>query len=238
MSLIYGPLQKYAGRHTRKLGRLTAPFIIERGKSREGTFKVIFGAGLAAIIGCLVYVVFEPMTEVIEIVGLFAGVVALIGAAGLLYFWIPQAFDLEKARQLATATSQYAIAGAQQLKLKVATHLKPVHWAVIACVIAVGAVSWVKFKASQQAEADRASLHYHVRSQCAEWIGDEFNTGWNKDKTKVSGSWLKNGHIVVEVAWKDEFNSKSWRSRLCVYNLETGQMQSPGAFGRQRWEQY
>ncbi|MCF6433721.1 DUF805 domain-containing protein [Leisingera sp. MMG026] len=81
----------------------------------ESTFRIIFWAGLAGCAGWFWFAMFQPMTVLAEAAGVSAGVLLLIGAAGLLFFWIPQAFDLKKVGKAAEAAALQAQAGSQEL---------------------------------------------------------------------------------------------------------------------------
>lgn len=204
----------------------------------ESTFRIIFWAGLAGCAAWFWYTMFQPMTVLVEAVGVSAGTLLLIGAAGLLYFWIPQAFDLNKANKVAEASAQSAVMGAKKAKTEVLAKVKPWHWGLAAGIALALFAGWAIKKSAQRAEADHAYLTSHVRSRCVSWINDEFNHRSTSNPASAYDSWEKNGHIVVEVAWKKNSYSKSLDARLCVYDPDTGRMQSPGAFGRGRWEKY
>ena len=76
-----------------------------------------------------------------------------------------------------------------------------------------------------------------ARTACASFINREFNGGNRASPARATDVWQKNGHVVVEVVGKRGWET-SLTTRLCVYNPETRRMNSPGAFGRDRWEQY
>lgn len=83
----------------------------------ESTFRIIFWAGLAGCATWFWYTMLQPMTVLVEAAGVSAGTLLLIGAAGLLYFWIPQAFDFKKVGKAAEAAALQAQAGSQELSL-------------------------------------------------------------------------------------------------------------------------
>lgn len=81
----------------------------------QSTFRIIFWAGLAGCVGWFWYAVFGTVTPLVEAAGVSAAVLVLIGAAGFLFFWIPQAFDLKRASTVAEAAAQKAQTGSQEL---------------------------------------------------------------------------------------------------------------------------
>ncbi|MFW8596149.1 hypothetical protein [Cribrihabitans neustonicus] len=199
----------------------------------ESTFRIIFWAGLAGCAAWFWYTMFQPMTVLVEAAGVSAGTLLLIGAAGLLYFWIPQAFDLGKANKVAEATAQNAVTRAKSVKSEVLTKAKPWHWGLVAVVILALFAGWSMMKSAERAEADLSHLVTQVRSTCASWLNKEMNGSNRINPAWANDAWQKKGHIVVEVVWKE---GSSHRSRLCVYDPSTRKMDSPGAFGRVRWE--
>ena len=204
----------------------------------ESIFRIIFWAGLAGCVGWFWYAVFGTVTPLVEAVGVCSGVLVLIGAAGLLFFWIPQAFDLGKANKVADTAAQHAVAGADAAKSKVSGKLELWHWWAALGVAAVFVTGWYMMTAAEQAKADRAAFTSQIRSRCASWMNKEFNNNSRSNPTRVYGDWQKNEHIVVEIIWNRGHSGGSLDSRLCVYNPKTGRMHSPGAFDRGRWEKY
>lgn len=211
----------------------------------ESNFRIIFWTGLAGCAGWFWFAMLQTVTPLVEAAGVSAGALLLIGASGLLYFWIPQVFDLkkvgaekvtEKVSKLAEEAVQEAKSGSQTFTGEVLAKAKPWQWAVAAGVALVLTIGWVSMQSAQQVKADLANLTGYVRAQCASWINDEFNHGNVTRSARASNSWRKGEYIVVDVTWKDSSVSKSWSSRLCVYDPDTGRLQSPGAFGRGRWE--
>lgn len=112
----------------------------------------------------------------------------------------------------------------------------------VALVIIVCGIGYLgyQFWTEQQINSSEAASRVisTAETKCSQWIGDEYNPNQRTDPATIYGTWEKNGSIVVEIAWPRERSSSTLNSRLCVYDPETGRMQSPGAFGRGRWERY
>lgn len=204
----------------------------------ESTFRIIFWAGLAGCVGWFWYAVLLPVTALVEAVGVFSGTLLVIGVAGLLY---------EKARKnprgadavakVSVIAKEVADGGGEQIKLRL-SKIQKKHWALVAVVSVVAFAGWSYWGSVKQTEADLASATSYARSACTSFINKEFNNNSRSNPARVYGDWQKNEHIVVEIVWNRGYSGGSLDSRLCVYNPETRRMHSPGAFGRERWEQY
>ncbi|MGH1467220.1 MAG: hypothetical protein ACRBBQ_17870 [Cognatishimia sp.] len=106
---------------------------------------------------------------------------------------------------------------------------KPFVVLVSAAVLGVVAFSVIK----QNAEAKtRATAEGH----CQKFINEELNPRRKSDPAYVIGTWRKGERVVVEVAWKTSSIGTSFRSRLCVYDPNSGRMSAPGELGRTVWE--
>jgi len=103
-------------------------------------------------------------------------------------------------------------------------------------VAIVGFIYW-SVDSKTRAETERAVAY--VSSECQNWINKEYNDGRSGSRKAVAMDfWPKNGHLVVEIGWKASSTSSSYSTRLCVVDMETGKMFSPGALGRANWENY
>ncbi|MCB4458534.1 hypothetical protein [Leisingera sp. McT4-56] len=202
----------------------------------ESTFRGLFLAGAIGGVAWFWYVVLQPMTLLVEAAGVSIATLTLIGLVGWLY-----EKNRSGVRGAAARESKSLKVAADGVGANPKPDLKKVSWKVwgALAVLVVGCFGvWVYLEAMKREETDLAYLTIQVRSQCATWINREFNSGNPQLRARASDSWQKNGHIVVDVTWKDSSSSKSRNTRLCVYDPDTGRMQSPGAFGRGRWEKH
>lgn len=183
----------------------------------ENTFRAMFCVGVLGGAAWFGYVEFQPVTPLVEAVGVFW--LALTAVSLVLWgaLWV-------------RGRLSSVVAGLERITR--------VQWLVMAGVVIAVAGGWQVLAVSHQAQADRTLVVAQVRTQCASFINREFNGGSRNDPARANGVWNKNGHIVVEVVWKENRRDPSYQSRLCVYNPETKRLDSPGAFGRVRWEQY
>ncbi|WP_170432169.1 hypothetical protein [Ruegeria arenilitoris] len=110
--------------------------------------------------------------------------------------------------------------------------------AVAGAVLVAMFVGWAAVEAANSRKVAKNLTVLTATSGCASWIGKEFNDRQYSDPATATGTWEKHGHIVVEVAWKNDWTKDSYTSRLCVYDPVTGRMESPGAFGRSKWERF
>ena len=105
--------------------------------------------------------------------------------------------------------------------------MKRSHTIFIASAIIFGVAVYVWKKSSSDSGASMAV----AEAACESWLGGELDSEGN---TTIFGSWRKNGKIVVEVGYNPQ--GATYSTRLCVYDPQTRDLESPGAFGRTQWE--
>lgn len=55
-------------------------------------------------------------------------------------------------------------------------------------------------------------------------------------ETQINDAWMKDGKVVFEVAYREEYSRKSYSIRLCVVDEEKGTLMSPSPLNSSKWE--
>lgn len=55
-------------------------------------------------------------------------------------------------------------------------------------------------------------------------------------EAKVFDMWKKNGAVVAEVGYKEQYKDESYSTRYCVYDKEKGQISLPSVFNQAEWK--
>ena len=200
------------------------------------TFKKTFLVGLVGCLAWFWYVVLFPANETVDAAGAWAAALTVIGLAGWLFEKAQETAQTSKAAEGASTDTGEVAASIKALANLDLGKIKRKHWVAAAVLVLAGASGWSYMRSAKEAEENLAFATGLARTKCASWMNIEFNSRNTQRPAKATGSWQKNGHIVVEVVWPESSYSNSLTSRLCVYDPSTGQMSSPGAFGRGRWE--
>ena len=128
------------------------------------------------------------------------------------------------------------------IKMKDEVLLRPKYFGVwgglIIALLLVGL--WSSSSRDRQALANQAQRQVSaITDSCVDWINEEYNRDRGGSLAAVAlDTWEKDDHIVVSVGWKEDTNSRTYQTRLCVTETANGRTFSPGAFGRGRWEKY
>ncbi len=196
-------------------------------------FRNFFFLGLVGCVLWLLYAALFPTTLLWESVGVACISLTIIG----LTVW--QTLSLLGKLRAKSETEVSQIQWAERLSVLQLGKLRKWHVvALLGALVVVFASLLVRSALTENAEiAEIATREIQAgRTNCTSFIDREFNRRSFSEKAKALGSWQKREHIVVEVGWKESAVSSAYVTRLCVYDPSTGNLVSPGALGRFRWE--
>ncbi|CUH52716.1 hypothetical protein [Shimia marina] len=193
-------------------------------------FRSFFFLGLLGIAIWLLYAVFFPATLLWESVGVACISLAIIG----LTVWQTIAL-LERARTRSKVEA-YQTPGPKGFTATQFGKLRKWHLGVLVSALLV-VLAFVGLRSTLIGNAEIAARTMQsARVSCTNFIDREFNSRRYTEKAKTLDSWVKMNKVVVEIGWKDSASASSYTTRLCVYDPMTRYLDSPGAFGRFRWE--
>jgi hypothetical protein len=148
---------------------------MENEEVMENTFKGLFGVGVLGGAAWFRYVEFQPVTPLVEAIGVFWLALTVVSLVLWGAIWSRERIGS-------------AVAGLERITR--------VQWLVVAGVVIAVAGGWQVLAFSHQSQANRALAAAQVRTQCASFINREFNgaslsqdirNGVLKERSKMGG---------------------------------------------------